>query len=141
MSIALSAELLGKIGDSRKRFLNICRGLRSDLLELGKVYNAKITNEEYFRKLIIDTDFQNRTVLKIITSCQLEALMSEEDPKAENIMKKVYIGNEATKCDGMIYGYSNFVHILTSKPKMDASDFMEMITVGFNCNLNVDYTF
>jgi hypothetical protein len=105
----------------------------------------KISNEDYFRNLIMDTDFQNRTVLKIITSCQLEALMSEEDPKAENIMKKVYIGNEATKCDGMVYGYSNFMHILTSRPKKltgkDDESFFDMITIDFNYKFDVDYTF
>lgn len=71
--------------------------------------------------------------------------MSEEDPKAENIMKKVYIGNEATKCDGMVYGYSNFMHILTSKPKKltgkDEESFFDMITIDFNYKFDVDYTF
>jgi len=69
--------------------------------------------------------------------------MSEEDPKAENIMKKVYIGNEATKCDGSMVGFSNFMHILTTKPKkMDEDEtFLDMITIGFTCNLEVDYTF
>lgn len=57
MSIALSAELLGEIGKQRKRFANQCRGLREQLLELGKVYNSKITNEDYFKKLIMQTDF------------------------------------------------------------------------------------
>lgn len=113
------------------------------MLELGKMYNSKIDNEEYFRRLLLDTDFQNRTVLKIITSCQLEALMSEEDPKAENVMKKVFIGNEATKCDGSMVGFSNFMHILTTKPKkMDENEtFMEMITIAFEPNFTVDYTF
>jgi hypothetical protein len=43
--------------------------------------------------------------------------MAEEDPKAENLMNKIYVGKDATKCDGNIYGYSTFMHILTSKPK------------------------
>ena len=69
MSIALTVELLIKISDSRKRFKNMCNSQIASLLELGKVYNSKITDEEYFRELIMDVDFQNRTVLKIITQC------------------------------------------------------------------------
>ena len=56
------------------------------MLELGRVYNSKISDEKAFELLIMDTDFENRTVLKIITSSQFGALMHEDDPKAENIM-------------------------------------------------------
>ena len=76
MSIALSAEILGIIASSRKRFENECEGLKGDLLDLGKVYNEKIDEDEYFQTLMYDTDFQNRTVLKIITSCKFEQLLS-----------------------------------------------------------------
>lgn len=143
MSIALSAELLTKISRERARFQNVCRGLKNELLELGKQYNLKIINEDYFKILITDVDFQNRTILKIITSQDFGALMSEEDPKAENIMKQVYIGTEATKCDGMIYGYSNFMHILTSKAKKpeEKNSFMDIIKIDYEYNYQVDYTF
>ena len=57
MSIALAAELLMNIANSRKRFENECNGLKDDLLELGKIYNSKIDDEEYFKDLIMDTDF------------------------------------------------------------------------------------
>mmetsp|Transcript_13249 Transcript_13249/g.20706 ORF Transcript_13249/g.20706 Transcript_13249/m.20706 type:complete len:251 (+) Transcript_13249:1675-2427(+) len=153
MSIALSAELLMNIANSRKRFENECNGLKDDLLELGRMYNSKIDDEEYFEGLIMDVDYQNRTVLKIITSCKFEALMSEDDPKVENIMNNIYVGKEATQCDGNIYGYSTFMHIMTSKAKKQAEDssendhngsggrFLKMITIDFKYNLDVDYTF
>mmetsp|Transcript_28400 Transcript_28400/g.43004 ORF Transcript_28400/g.43004 Transcript_28400/m.43004 type:complete len:287 (-) Transcript_28400:20-880(-) len=152
MSIALSAELLMKIANSRKRFENECNGLKDELLELGKMYNSKIDDEEYFERLIMDVDYQNRTVLKIITSCKFEALMSEEDPKAENIMNSIYVGKEANQCDGNIYGYSTFMHILTSKPKKSTDEtkdgearpihnFLKMLTIDFDYKLDVDYNF
>lgn len=56
------------------------------MLELGRVYNSKIDDEVYFEELIMNCDFENRTVLKIITASKFAALMHEEDPKAENIM-------------------------------------------------------
>jgi hypothetical protein len=117
MVIALTSELLMKIAHNKKRFENQCNNLKDEVMELGKQYNLKIEDEEYFEKLMMDKDFQNRTVLKIITTCQLESLMSEEDPKAENIMNNIYIGKEATKCDGNIYGISTFMHIIIAKPK------------------------
>ena len=82
-------------------------------------------------------------MLKIITSCQLEDLMSEEDPKAENIMNNIYIGKEATRCDGNVYGISTFMHIMIAKPKKpdDKARFIDMITADFKYNTSVDYTF
>ena len=41
MSIALSADLLTKIGDGRRRFKDQCMNLKADILELGKVFNSK----------------------------------------------------------------------------------------------------
>jgi hypothetical protein len=68
--------------------------------------------------------------------------MSEEDPKAENIMNNIYIGKEATKCDGNIYGISTFMHIMTAKPKKpdDNALFIDMITADFQYKIDVDYT-
>lgn len=68
MSIALTADLLTKIAESRKIFKDQCLGMLDDLLNLGKVYNAKIEDEVYYESLIMDKDFNGRTVLKII--CQ-----------------------------------------------------------------------
>jgi hypothetical protein len=57
MSIALSCELLMRVSNSRKRFENECNNLKADLLELGRVYNAKISDDDYYESLIMDTDF------------------------------------------------------------------------------------
>ena len=57
MSIALSAELLGIIASSRKRFENECNRLKGDLLDLGQVFNDKVESDEQFETLIMDTDF------------------------------------------------------------------------------------
>jgi hypothetical protein len=44
MSITLTADLLKKIADSRKRFSDECKNLVSDILNLGRIYNSKIEN-------------------------------------------------------------------------------------------------
>ena len=38
--------------------------------------------------------------------------MDENDPKAENLMNKIWRGNEATNCDGNILGFSNMYNIV-----------------------------
>lgn len=92
-----------------------------------------------------DTDFKNRTVLKIITSLQLEPLLSSEDPKSQSIMDKIYVGKGAQECDGSIFGYSTFVNILASKPKtITAEDprFLDIITMELQIEVQkVDYIF
>ena len=112
-AIALTAELLMRIGE-RKQFTNACASLKDDILSLGQIYNDQIApdDEAEFQKLLYDTDFKNRSVLKIITSLQLEQLLSSEDPKSDSIMQKIFVGPFAQNCDGNIYGYSTFLNIM-----------------------------
>jgi len=63
-------------------------------------------------------DFQGTSLIKIITQNKYEPLMEEEDPKAENIIGLLWDGIESTKCDGNIYGYSSFMHILSTGTTM-----------------------
>ena len=75
MSIALTCELLSIIGESRKRFENESKKIGEDLLELGKMYNSKVEDEREYENLIMDCDFKNRSVLKIITQNSFGPLM------------------------------------------------------------------
>lgn len=52
MSIALTADLLTKIAQKRKRFADRCLNLKNDILNLGKFFNAKIEDEDYYKLLI-----------------------------------------------------------------------------------------
>ena len=133
MALALSAELMQRIGSVRKRFENKCNALKDELMLLGKLYNSKIDNEKYFKILLMDTDFKNRTVLKIIVDCQLAELMHEDDPKAAAIMMNMYIGEESNMCDGSVYGYSNYMHIITSKARKDVDGNMNIWKCVTSC--------
>lgn len=53
MSIALAAELLTKIANSRRKFENECNKIQHNLLELGKMYSSKIEDEKYYESLIM----------------------------------------------------------------------------------------
>ena len=82
-------------------------------------------------------------MLKIIADNYFEPLMSESDPKAENIMLKIWHGKEATKCDGNIYGYSTLYHVIGTKGKKTGgqSSFFNLVSNHFEVNFQVDYTF
>lgn len=68
MSIALSAELCDKISIAREKFKNDAKGLKDDILDLGATFEQKIEDQKIYKTLIMDTDFQGRSVLKIITT-------------------------------------------------------------------------
>ena len=70
MTIALTAEILKRISDSRRRFLDKCIVMVDALLNLGKYYNSKIVEPDYYEQLITERDFLGRTVLAIICECQ-----------------------------------------------------------------------
>ena len=67
MSICLTAEILKFIAATRKRFENECNKIYVDILKLGQMYTSKIEDEKYYENLIMDKDFKDRNVLKIIT--------------------------------------------------------------------------
>ena len=118
MSIALAADLLDTIGEKCKKLENESIRVRNEILELGRLYTSKIEDEEFYEKLLMQEDFQGRSLIKIITQNKYEPLMEEEDPKAENIIGLLWDGIESTKCDGNIYGYSSFMHILSTGTTM-----------------------
>lgn len=105
------------------------------------MYSSKIQDEDYYEKLISDVDFKGRTVLKIICEEKFEPLMDENDPKAENMMLRIWHGTEATKCDGILNGYSSLTHILNSSTKKLTGTFMSIISNSYKPNFEVDYSF
>ena len=70
--------------------------------------------------------------------------MSEDDPKAESLIMSMWKGNESTKCDGNIFGFSNLAHILLKKSKKvtdSKTSYYKIASNYFKVNLQVDYTF
>lgn len=71
--------------------------------------------------------------------------MDENDPKAENLMNKIWKGNEATRCDGNIFGYSrlsnvtfrSFKRVLTSGHQENG--LLKIASNSFEPNFKVDY--
>ena len=70
--------------------------------------------------------------------------MSEEDPKAINLINSIWKGKFSTKCDGNLYGYSRMWFILFQKTKKvtdSRTPYFKIVTNDFKPNLDVDYTF
>jgi hypothetical protein len=67
MSIALACELLNKIADARRKFDRECYQIQWNLLKLGQLYSKKIEDEQYYEKIIMSKDFNDRNLVKIIT--------------------------------------------------------------------------
>ena len=105
------------------------------------MYSSKIEDENYYERLISDVDFRGRTVLKIICEEKFEPLMDENDPKAENMMLRIWHGKEATKCDGILNGYSSLTHIIKSSTKKLTGSFLQIISNYYRPNFQVDYSF
>ena len=98
------------------------------------MYISKIEDEKYYEDLISEEDFRRRSVLKIIIENKFEHLMDDEDPKAENLMLKIWHGKESTKCDGSMLGYSCMSHIIWTHNKVSTNNkksILDRITNNF----------
>jgi hypothetical protein len=111
------------------------------------MYSKKIGDEEFYEQIIMSRDFMDRTVIKIITENNFEALLDEKDPKAERVMGMIWLGKEAALCDGDIMGYSNLFHIIQSKTKRvndrreGGTSLMDIVTNFFQFNRGLNYDF
>ena len=70
--------------------------------------------------------------------------MSEDDPKAENLITNIWKGRESAKCDGSMDGYSNLRHIIGAPAQKaeEGSTFFEVVSNFFDGLADdVDYLF
>ena len=122
MSIALTAEILTEIGNAKKSLMDETNEKKEAVLSLGQYYTDKIPEEDYYEELVMNTDFNGRTVLKIICDCELMPLLDQSNAMAEALIIKMWDGYESPNCDGNIYGFSNMMHILVSKGTKSTKD-------------------
>jgi hypothetical protein len=69
-------------------------------------------------------------------------LLSESDPKVENVMNKIYMGKEAQLCDGTVADFSTLLNMFYCEAKKEKNPtFISIITMQFNHILDKDYFF
>lgn len=76
-------------------FSDKCNEMLETLLGLGEIYSSKIEDDDY-KDLINDKDFNGRSVLNIIFYSRFQRLCSEEDPKAGNLINEIWNGEDFT---------------------------------------------
>jgi len=63
----------------------------------------------------MDTDYLDRTVLKLITDYEYEPLL--RDDKISDFLDSLWVGNDTYKCDGRVTDFSMLSFLLTSSIK------------------------
>lgn len=63
----------------------------------------------------MDTDFLDRTVLKLITDYEYEPLLL--DDKVSALLDELWVGKESYECDGQITDYSMLSFLVSSRIK------------------------
>lgn len=92
MIIALTCELLGKIADTKLQFRQASEEIMETLQDLAKDICDRIEDEDEFKQFLDDTDFNNRSLLKIITEQKFERMLSVDNPMSQNVMSKIFVG-------------------------------------------------
>jgi hypothetical protein len=76
MAICLFCENLKRVGDAIALFKHSCTGISSNLQELGEKIIENM-DESIVESVFIETDFMDRTVLKLISDNEYEPLMRD----------------------------------------------------------------
>lgn len=117
LTICLCCENLTKIGNAISMYKHEGHNLSGDLLGLGEKLIAEMDEDEDFIEYIfMDTDYLDRTVLKLITEFEYEPLL--RDNKISALLDRLWIGKTSYQCDGRITDFSKLTFLATSPIKM-----------------------
>jgi hypothetical protein len=114
-TICLSCEHLMKIGNSISLFKHRGNNLSLDLQSLGEKLIENMP-EDFIHHIFMDSDFLDRTVLKLITDYEYEPLL--RDNKVSALLDSLWIGKASYDCDGRITDYSKLNFLASSPIKM-----------------------
>ena len=97
LSICLICEFLGGIGDAISVYAHQCDGLSGDIQALGEQLIDQL-DSEHIPAIFMDTDFMDRTVLKLITQGDFAPLLSHE--KVFAFIDELWVGKLTNQCNG-----------------------------------------
>jgi hypothetical protein len=97
MSISLCCEFLDRVGATANIFKGECKKIIEGLLVLG-THIINYTEEDKIDKLFHDTDFKDRTLLKIVSSNGFRPLF--QSYKVNILLKQIWEGKYRYDCDG-----------------------------------------
>jgi hypothetical protein len=112
--ICLACEQIKFIENNFISLKHECKIVRSRMLILGdKILDNY--NDQKLSKVFLDSDFKDRTLLKIITSNKFDKLF--ENYKVAVILEEIWQGKFTFECDGEIRDLSLLTHLATSPIK------------------------
>lgn len=113
--ICLSCIFLDEIGEAISEKHHECHELISGLADLGEqiIANIEETDKNEIHKIFMDVDFHDRTVLNLITSNDLQALLKDE--KVFALIDELWVGKATNQCDGRVTDYS-LLHYMAKAP-------------------------
>lgn len=127
--IALACETLMFIEDNFLSMSHESRVVRNRMLVLGdKILDT--FNDKMLSKVFLDTDFKNRTLLKIITFNKFELLF--ENYKVAVILEEIWQGKSTFECDGEIKDFSLLTHLVSAPIKRLKNQKIVMRDLLFN---------
>lgn len=91
LSLAISSEILEKIGNASGVFKRTARELSESLQNIGLKIALQLS-EDLIEKVYMDTDFQGRTLLRIIVDNGLEPLV--KCIKVDDLIERLWTGKE-----------------------------------------------
>ena len=122
MTICLACEVLGMISDAKGVFDQAAGDISGDLQTLGaKIIDA--IEEQDIYPMFMQSDFNDRTVLKLITELGLEPLMLGDS--VAKLLEQLWVGKLSDECDGKISDFSklNYLgdYVISKLPGQDIS--------------------
>jgi hypothetical protein len=82
------------------------------LLTLGDKIVDNLEDDK-IKKIFLDTDFKDRTILKIVTVSGFGSIFSSY--KVDVLLQELWEGENAYECDGQITDFSLINYLLNSK--------------------------
>jgi hypothetical protein len=109
LSIALTCEFLDKISSKVHRFSHECGIIKKRLLKLGGVITSYLDDDK-ITKVFLDTDFRDRTLLKLVTYNKYEDIFGSY--KVNRLLDEIWVGKNTFDCDGTLEDFSILTFLL-----------------------------
>jgi hypothetical protein len=130
--IALACEQILFIEDNFISLRHECKLVRTRMLVLGDKILDNF-DDEMLTKVFLDSDFKERTLLKIITQNKFQELFTNY--KVGVILEEIWQGKNTFECDGEIRDLSLLTHIMSvpiKRLKNVRVNFSQLIFNGFS---------
>ena len=98
MTICLTSIFLKSIGEIKATYKNETDNLSIELLNLGEKLIENFENTKIVERIFLQTDFLNRSLLKLITYYGFKPLIRDDKVKA--LLDELWIGKSSNECDG-----------------------------------------